>query len=101
MGDYIPPFTITNEILSYVSSVSEKIGRITATSSLESKPHLRRNNRIRSIHASLKIEANSLSLGQVRDVINGKTGAEIKGRFPQKLFAAGKRQESYPHDNSR
>lgn len=73
MGDYKPPFTITNEILSYVSSVSEKIGRITATSSLESKPHLRRNNRIRSIHASLKIEANSLSLGQVRDVINGKT----------------------------
>lgn len=73
MGDYKPPFTITNEILSYVSSVSEKIGRITAISSLESKPHLRRNSRIRSIYASLKIEANSLSLGQVRDVINGKT----------------------------
>ena len=28
---------------------------------------------MRSIHSSLKIEANSLSLGQVRDVINGKT----------------------------
>ena len=73
MGGYKPPFTITNEILSYVSSISEKIGRITATSHLESKPHLRRNNRIKSIHSSLKIEANSLSLGQVRDVINGKT----------------------------
>ena len=73
MGDYKPPFTITNEILSYVSSVSEKIGRITATSNLEAKPHLRKNNRIKSIHSSLKIEANSLSLGQVRDVINGKT----------------------------
>lgn len=73
MGDYKPPFTITNQILSYVSSVSEKIGRITATSNLESKPHLRKNNRIKSIHSSLKIEANSLSLGQVRDVINGKT----------------------------
>lgn len=73
MGDYYkPPFTITNEILSYVSSVSEKIGRITATGNLESKPHLRKNNRIKSIHSSLKIEANSLSLGQVRDVINGK-----------------------------
>lgn len=72
MGDYKPPFTITNEILSYVSSISEKIGRITATSNLEAKPHLRKNNRIKSIHASLKIEANSLSLGQVRDVINGK-----------------------------
>lgn len=72
MGDYKPPFTITNKILSYVSSISEKIGRITAASNLESKPHLRRNNRIKSIHSSLKIEANSLSLGQVRDVINGK-----------------------------
>ncbi len=72
MGEYKPPFTITNEILMYVSSISEKIGRITATSNLQAKPHLRKNNRIRSIHSSLKIEANSLSLGQVRDVINGK-----------------------------
>ncbi len=72
METYSPPFTITNEILSYVSSISENIGRIMAASNLESRPHLRRNNRIRSIHSSLKIEANSLSLGQVRDVINGK-----------------------------
>ena len=72
MDNYKPPFTITNEILSYVSSISEKIGCITAINSLEAKPHLRKNNRIKSIHASLKIEANSLSLGQVRDVINGK-----------------------------
>lgn len=67
---YQPLHTITNQILAYVSSISEKIGNI--THNLESKPHLRRNNRIRSIHSSLKIEANSLSLGQVRDVINGK-----------------------------
>ena len=72
MGDYKPPFTITNEILAYVSSISEKVGRISAISNLESKPHLRRNNRIKSIYSSLKIEANSLSLEQVRDVINGK-----------------------------
>lgn len=73
MGEYKPPFTITNEILFYVASISEKIGRIAAISNLEAKPHLRKNNRIKSIHSSLKIEANSLSLGQVRDVINGKT----------------------------
>ena len=69
---YQPLYTITNQILAYVSSISEKIGNISATHNLESKPHLRRNNRIRSIHSSVKIEANSLSLGQVRDVINGK-----------------------------
>ncbi len=73
MGEYRPPFTITNKMLSYVSSISEKIGRISVIGNLESKPHLRKNNRIKSIHSSLKIEANSLTLGQVRDVINGKT----------------------------
>lgn len=72
MEKYKPPFTITNEILLYVSSISEKIGRVTAVGNLKAKPHLRKNNRIKSIHSSLKIEANSLSLGQVRDVINGK-----------------------------
>ena len=73
MGKYKPPFTITNKILSHVASISEKIGRITAISNLEAKPHLRKNNRIKAIHSSLKIEANSLTFEQVRDVINGKT----------------------------
>ena len=72
LKNYSPPFVITNEIVSYISSISEKLGRLAATSNLESRPHLRKNNQIKSIHSSLKIEANSLSLGQVRDVINGK-----------------------------
>ncbi len=50
MDSYTPPFTITNRILSYVASISEKLGRITSISSIESKPHLRKNNRIKSIH---------------------------------------------------
>lgn len=73
MEKYTPPFHITNAMLSLVSSISEKIGRIGVTGSTQAKPHLRKNNRIKSIHSSLKIEANSLSLGQVRDVINGRT----------------------------
>lgn len=93
MGNYKPPFTITNEILSYVSSISEKIGRITATGNLEAKPHLRKNNRIRSIQSSLKIEANSLSLGQVRDVINGKAvlGEEKEIQEVKNAYAAYER----------
>jgi Fic family protein len=35
--------------------------------------HLRKLNRIMSIHASTAIEGNCLTLGQVTDVINGKT----------------------------
>lgn len=72
MEQYQPPFQITNSMLSYVASISEKLGKISVTSNLESKPFLRKNSRIKSIHSSLKIEANSLSLGQVRDVINGR-----------------------------
>ncbi len=71
MSSYEPPYTISNKMLELVSDISEKVGQITTHRELESKPHLRKNNRIRSIHSSLKIEANSLSLSNVRDVING------------------------------
>ncbi|MDD5923315.1 MAG: Fic family protein [Clostridia bacterium] len=70
---YIPPYEITNKILSLVADISEKIGKITERTNLDSKPHLRKNNKIKSIHSSLAIEANSLSLDEVRDVINGRT----------------------------
>ena len=72
MDRYIPPFTISNKMLEYVSSISEKVGGINSRHMLDNKPHLRKNNRIKSIHSSLRIEANSLSLSEVRDVINGK-----------------------------
>ena len=69
---YRPPFTITNEMLIRSMSITEKLGRITSFQSLRRMPILRRNNKIKSIHSSLVIEANSLSLDQVRDVIDGK-----------------------------
>ncbi len=72
MSATAPPYKITDKILKYISSISEKIGRISEVKNLDSKPHLRRNNKIKSIHSSLKIEANSLSLGEVRDVIGGR-----------------------------
>ena len=73
MDKYMPPFTITNTMLSLVAEIAEKAGKITGYRSFEAKPHLRRNNRIRSIHSSLAIEANSLSLDEVKNVINGQT----------------------------
>lgn len=72
MSNYVPPYTISNKMLELVADISEKVGRISSHKELESKPHLRRNNRIQSIHSSLKIEANSLSLSEVREVINGQ-----------------------------
>lgn len=68
---YKPPFTITNKMLNSSISISQKIEKISSYQSLKRMPTLRRNNRIKSIHSSLAIEANSLSLDQVKDVING------------------------------
>lgn len=73
MDDYKPPFTITNKMLDYVSSIMEKVGKLDNYTNFNKMPVLRRNNRIRSIHSSLAIEANSLSLNQVKDVIAGRT----------------------------
>ena len=90
MSGYTPPYEITDKILSLVASISEKIGRVTERSNLDSKPHLRKNNKIKSIHSSLAIEANSLSLGEVKDVINGKTvlGAEKEIQEVKNAYAA-------------
>ena len=69
--NYKPPFIITNKMLEYISSIMEKIGRINNYTNLNKMPILRRN-KIKSIHSSLAIEANSLSLNEMKDVINGK-----------------------------
>lgn len=70
---YIPPFNITDRILRLVAEISEHIGRIEAISEKEvPEPMLRKENRIRTIHSSLAIEQNSLSLKQVTDIVEGK-----------------------------
>ena len=69
---YKPPFEITNKMLTLSISITEKVGKINSFNSLKRMPILRRNNKIKSIHSSLAIEANSLSLNQVKDVIEGK-----------------------------
>lgn len=69
---YKPSITISNPVLSRAISIAEKLGKIETYHSLKRMPILRRNNKIRSIHSSLAIEANSLSLDEVRDVISGK-----------------------------
>ena len=72
MGEYKPPFHMTDKIMNLVADVSEQIGRIKVLSHCNLNPHLRKENRIRTIHSSLAIEHNSLSLEQVTAVINGK-----------------------------
>ena len=67
-----PPFQITNMIIDYVAEIAELVGGLSALNHLSGNPTLRRANRIRTIHSSLAIEQNTLSLEQVTAVINGK-----------------------------
>ena len=69
---YTPPFEITSKIIELISNISEKIGEI---SSIQNNSHyiqLRKENRIKTIHSSLAIENNSLSLEQITAIIDGK-----------------------------
>ena len=68
-----PPFEITNNAICLIADIAELVGKLTSTSQLSTSPMLRRINRIRTIHGSLAIEQNTLSLEQVTAVVDGKT----------------------------
>lgn len=67
-----PPFEITNTMIHEIVEIAELVGKLTSTNQLSANPTLRRTNRIRTIHGSLAIEQNTLSLEQVTAVLNGK-----------------------------
>ena len=70
---YIPLFNITEKILHQIAEISEQVGSL--SSRIENdvpSPMLRKKNQIRTIHSSLAIENNTLSLKQVTDIIDGK-----------------------------
>ncbi|MBD5452975.1 MAG: Fic family protein [Lachnospiraceae bacterium] len=69
---YKPPFTMTDNITNLIIEVGELTGRITVNDELSINPKLRRENRIKTIHSSLAIEQNIMSLAQVSDVLDGK-----------------------------
>ena len=69
---YQPPFTMTEEITNLVIEIGEQVGAVAAYDSLQPNPTLRRESRIKSIHSSLAIEQNTLTLEQVSDIIDGK-----------------------------
>ena len=72
MENYIPPYTISNQIINIIANISSLLTEISFTNKEASNPKLRRENRVKTIQASLAIENNTLSLDQVTDIINGK-----------------------------
>lgn len=69
---YIPKHKLNNKMVSLVADISRIIGSVSALSNFDKNPKLRRANRIRTIHDSLAIEQNTLTLEQVTSVLNGK-----------------------------
>ena len=85
---YQPPYEITPSILTLVAEIAEAVGRFTAMGEKSLTTKLRRENRLRSIQASLAIENNTLTLEEVTAVLNGRRVAgtakeiqEVKNAF--------------------
>jgi Fic family protein len=67
-----PPYDITPKILSLIASISEKLGEVNANYLSRHTPQLRKQNRIKTIHASLQIEGNTLTEAQITALIENK-----------------------------
>lgn len=67
-----PPYKITNEIITLVASISERIGEVNAVHLNKPPTELIKRNRIKTIHSSLEIEGNTLSVEQITDIIENK-----------------------------
>mgnify|MGYP002767562229 CR=1 FL=1 len=93
---YTPPFTISAEAINKIAEISSLIERYAIRLEQKDALHLRKANRIRTIHSSLAIEGNKLTESEVRDIINGKNiVAPIKEI--QEVKNAIKTYEMYPH----
>ena len=92
---YQPPFIISAEAINLIAEISAQIERYAIHLEQSDGLHLRKVNRIKTIHSSLAIEGNTLSENQVRDIIDGKNVvAPIKEI--QEVKNAIKTYEKYP-----
>lgn len=70
---YIPPFTISSKAINLIAEISALIERYAIRLEQQDGLRLRKANRIKTIHSSLAIEGNTLSEGEVSDILEGKT----------------------------
>ncbi len=68
----IPEYEVTSEAIALISSISEKLGQIKAYYLNRPSPMLRKQNKIKTIHSSLKIEGNTLSMEQMTALMDNK-----------------------------
>ena len=73
--DRRPPYTITEKAADYLAKIVETVTRLEFGTAFKRNINLHRENRVRTIHSSLAIEGNSLTLNEVTAVIAGKVVA--------------------------
>jgi len=68
----IPPYEITPLILKLIARIYGQLGEVKANFLSKPNPQLRKQNKIKTIHASLQIEGNTLTEGQVTAILENK-----------------------------
>ena len=88
-----PPYEITDKMINLIANISALLPMISPNVSMR----LRKDRNIRSVHSSLAIENNTLSLEQATDVINGRrvVGSPSEILEVRNAFAAYSRIENF------
>lgn len=97
---YRPPYQLTSAMIGLVAEIGERLGAA-HSSGAAAAPRLRKENRIRTIQATLEIEQNTLSLEQVTAVLEGRRvkGTEREIREVKNAFAAYERLPTWNSSN--
>lgn len=69
---YKPPFTVSAKAVSNIAEISALVERYAVRLEQKDALKLHKANKIKTIRSSLAIEGNSLSVGQVSDILEGK-----------------------------
>ena len=67
-----PPYTITEKAADYLAKIVEAVTRLEYGTEFKRDIRLHRTNRVKTIHSSLAIEGNGLTLDEVTAVLDGK-----------------------------
>jgi Fic family protein len=67
-----PLYEITSTIFRLITSILEKLGEAKAVHMDKPSPSLRKRNKIKTIHSSLKIEGNTFTESQITAILENK-----------------------------
>ena len=67
-----PPYKISNKSISLIAEISALLGKLEGFTSTVPTPLLRKQNKIKTIHGTLSIEGNTLSIEQITAIIENK-----------------------------